>query len=356
MSASIRLDSADELLSAARSFFPTVGHYTPLGASTGFSGSRFARVEAEGEVWCLRRWPDDFPRVGLQAIHRVLCHSRSRGFDGVPALARLADGATILTRGTALHDAQRWLPGEPLDGTTGWARVTPNGVFRLPPGQLADLAATLARFHRSTAALATVPGLPTHAIRAQFAALVAELPGRCAALGAASEQRASSEGRALAHRWLQRLPQVVAIAARVVREDTSGAQERRVICHGDLWARHIYMVGGRFGGFVDFESLSWGSPAIDLAQLLLHFAGWEARTGVIQAYERIVPLQAAEHGLLRLAALNDLASEALWSLGQLSSAPATRPADAIHEHNLRALLPALETIAAELQADESAGC
>jgi len=336
---------AADLVEVARRFFPAADRCIPLGASTGFSGSHFARVELGDRAWCLRRWPRGFAVDRLRFIHRVLRRSRTRGFRGVPDLATV-DGETILERGDALYDAQQWLPGEPLGGPPTWAGATPNVVFPLPPAQLAALAAALARFHTSTADVVAAPA-PARPLLGELAGIAEALPARCATLTAAVEGAAVSPERAVAMRWLALLPRAVALAERVLRTDLASARAVAIVCHGDLWAQHVYVVGHRFSGFVDFERLACGSPASDLAQLILHFNGWRARLAVERAYGAWRPLGGGERALLPAAAARDLAAEALWSLESLYGAD--EPAAVVaHRHNLRALLPSLELLLAEM--------
>lgn len=323
--------SAD-LVEVARRFFPAAHRCIPLGASTGFSGSHFARVEFGDRAWCLRRWPRGFAVDRLRFIHRVLHRSRAQGFRGVPDLAAV-DGETILERDDALYDAQQWLPGAPLDGSPTWAGATPNVVFSLPPAQLAALAAALARFHTSTAGVVAAPA-SARPLLDELAGIADALPARCATLTAADEGAMESAERAVAMRWLALLPRAVALAKRVLRSDPASARAVTTVCHGDLWAQHVYVVGHRFSGFVDFERLACGSPASDLAQLILHFNGWRARLAV-------------ERALLPAAAALDLATEALWSLESLCGADESAAVVA-HRHNLRALLPSLELLVAEM--------
>jgi aminoglycoside phosphotransferase (APT) family kinase protein len=121
------------------------------------------------------------------------------------------------------------------------------------------------------------------------------------------------------------------------------------LCHGDLWAPHVHFDGTTFVGFTDFENLHLGSPAVDLAHLMLHFNGWPARDAVVDAYDKVSPL-GEDEALLPAAAVADLAWEGCWSLTELYGGdhrllPAQRRA---HVTNLRALLGSLESIAGEL--------
>lgn len=359
---------AAALHDAARRFFAAPFDFIPLGDFPGFSGSRFARVEAGGAAWCLRRWPDRFAEGRLRAIHEVLTHSRMRGFTGVPALAATTDGETVVRRDGALFDAQGWLPGLPPGGDPGWmthppagyghrapAGPAPNEVRPLPPAHLLALATALARFHRVTGDLAATGGavgLPVAPLAEQFVSLAASEGPDAAALEA-TVSRAGEEGGRIARRWLALLPRAVALAGAVLRAHPRAARAAATVCHGDLWAAHVFFDGPSFSGFIDFEGLARGSPALDLAQLILHFNGWAARGPVIRAYERERPLNPGDRAVLPAAAILDLAGEAHWSLaalyGEGGQGPDTPAARRAHLTNLRALLGSLERIVAGLE-------
>lgn len=301
-------------------------------------------------AWCVRRWPDGFAADRLRWIHRALRCSRDQGFTGVPDLATLEGEATILDGGGALYDAQQWLPGEPVGGRPAWAGTVANTVRSLPPGQLAALATVLAEFHRSTDALAPSAGATVRPLLDQLAETAVDLPARCAALAARAGDPLDAAGRAeraMALRWLALLPRAMMLTERVLRGHPESARAATTVCHGDLWPQHVYAVGDRFSGFVDFEHLAFGSPAGDLAQLILHFGGWGARAAVVRAYATRRALGAGERAVLPAAAVLDLVGEALWSLGLLyGDGPPASPA--AHRHNLRALLPSLELLVTEM--------
>jgi Ser/Thr protein kinase RdoA (MazF antagonist) len=147
-------------------------------------------------------------------------------------------------------------------------------------------------------------------------------------------------------RWLELLPTVVALAESGLRRHLADALSASTLCHGDLWAPHVHFDGPAFAGLVDFEGLHFGSPAFDLAQLILHFNGWSSRDAVLEAYEGIRPLREEDLSVLPILAAVDLASEGIWSLGRLYGekghlAPVESRA---HEANLDALLGSLEMI------------
>lgn len=116
------------------------------------------------------------------------------------------------------------------------------------------------------------------------------------------------------------------------------------MCHGDLWAPHIYFVGAEFSGFVDYERLTLATPAFDLAQVILHFNGWQSREAVIAAYDQRHLLNPEDKALLPAAAILDLAGEAYWSSDMLYDGAHAQRDKTAYMTNLKSLLESLEFI------------
>lgn len=157
----------------------------------------------------------------------------------------------------------------------------------------------------------------------------------------------------MALRWLELLPKAVEAA----REACGGLPGRPrlgyALCHGDLWPAHVYFRGHAFVGFADFESLCFASPALDLAQLVLHFGGWEMREAVLRGYGRVATLDERDsYLLLPLEAVADLADEGYWALealyGATSSGTTAAAQRTAHSLNLRGLLESLEPVTEEM--------
>jgi len=342
---------ACRLREAARRFFPRQHVVSVIGGSSGFSGSVLARVEVSGESWCLRRWPPDFGEERLRFVHRVLLHSRDRGFAGLPDLARTEDDESILALAGGLYDAQRWLTGRPLSGT-GPREPTPNVVTSASPTRIAALAGSLARFHLSTAHLSPEPADRASPLPTRLTRLAGATRARHGPLLAAVRARSEGAERRVALRWLELLPRAVEAA----REACGGLPERPrlgyTLCHGDLWPAHVYFRGHTFVGFTDFESLCFASPALDLAHLVLHFGGWEVREAVLRGYGRVATLDEQDrYLLLPLEAVADLADEGYWALEALygaTSSGTTAAQRIAHSLNLRGLLGSLEPVTEEM--------
>lgn len=340
------------LREAARRLFPRQHSVTAAGGSSGLSGSAFARVEASGRSWRLRRWPLGFEERRLRFIHRVLSENRSRGFAGVPELTKTEDGETVLTVAGRLYDAQEWLAGEPLSKVRPGGGSMPNVVVPLSPVRIASLATALARFHRSTAHLSPQRWNVVSSLSARLAGLAEDSETRHEALLSGVQVRAEGEGRHTALRWLELLPGTVAAAREVSERLPEEASGGYALCHGDLWPAHTHFDGNTFVGFTDFESLCFASPGLDLTQLMLHFGAWEMREDVLRSYETGAPLAEHDRSVLPIEAVVDLAAEGYWSLEVVygdASSETTSAQRVAHLLNLRELLGSLERIAEEMR-------
>ncbi len=315
-------------------------------AHPGYSDSAFARVEAVNGAWLLRRWPPGFGEERLRFVHRALTESRSRGFDGVPALARTRTGETVVRLAGRLYDAQTLLGGEPLVAQSPGRGSVPNVACGAPPERLAALAEALARFHLSTSGLPPEPGYHAPSLAERLRDLQGEARGRREALGRAVRTWGAGEERETARRWLALLPGALDAARKAVERLPPGGTGE-VLCHADLWPAHVRFEGGSFAGFADFESLAFASPALDLAQLVGHFGGWEDAGAVLRSYWAVAPLAEGDEASVAPEAVADLAAEGLWALGELyGGPPGTGPVqEAAHRLNLGLLLDPLRAAA-----------
>ena len=100
------------------------------------------------------------------------------------------------------------------------------------------------------------------------------------------------------------------------------------------------------------ESVCFASPALDLAQLVLHLGGWEIREDALRRYEAVAPLAERDRFVLPLEAVVDLAGEGYWSLEALygdALSETTSAQRAVHMLNLREFVGSLERIAEEMR-------
>ena len=341
------------LREAVSRFFPRRCVVSALGRSPGFSGSAFARVEASGESWCLRRWPPGTKEERLRFVHRVLLEGRAGGFAGLPDLARTENGETRLALADGLYDAQEWLAGVPLSGRSpfGSEEPVPNVTGSFSPARIAILAAALARFHLSTANISPDPADHASPLPARLTRLAEAAKTRHESLHAEVRTRSEGPERRVALRWLDLLPKAIEAARGACGGLPEVSHRGCAVCHGDLWPAHVLFDGDAFVGFTDFESLSFASPALDLAQLVLHFGGWEIREDVLRGYAQVVPLDERDLSLLPLEAVADLVGEGYWALEALygsASPPTTAAQRTAHSLNLRELLGSLEMVMEEV--------
>ncbi len=276
-----------------------VSHYrqgdaaTPLaflGAAGGFSGAQLWKLNASGEVWCLRGWPPGaIDPLRLNWIHAELSRIARAGFIGVPVAAATRDRTTWVAWDDRLWDLAPWLPGEA-------------NFDRDPTDQrLAAAMQSLARFHRAARDVFSPPAAPTSSPSlANRLAFQRELDaGRYHALVHAARSQASGD-------IAQRAESVLAAYTRGathLRQQMEAAQTLQVplqICHGDLWHDHVLYRGQEVTGLIDFGAMKIESRAADVARLLGSLAKnnvtmWQ--TG-IAAYEQIEPLSRSEQTLV----------------------------------------------------------
>lgn len=333
----------EALLEAARSFFGNC-RLEVLGASPGYSGSIFGRVETSTGTWRLRQWESNFEKGRLRFVHRALLESHSGGFRGVPRLARTSDGDTIVRVAGHLYDAQEWTTGRTLSEVPTGDGPAPNVALRVSSERLIALAGAVARFHVSTSRLHPEGDHEVDSLIRRLEELGDEFEGRLQGLREGVRNRADAAQRRIASEWLDVLPGALVLASEVSL-DLPSEGCYRALCHGDLWPAHAHFQGDDFVGLTDFEALAFAPPTLDLAQLVAHFGGWEIQAEVVRSYERFASLEERHRAALPLEVIADLASEGLWSLEALytrTSIELTRAQRMAHEHNLRLLLGCLE--------------
>jgi aminoglycoside phosphotransferase (APT) family kinase protein len=121
------------------------------------------------------------------------------------------------------------------------------------PGAAAAAGAALRALHDGPLPV----GAPVRDARAE----IAGLEHRAVAL--AAHAAPGSPARALAQRML-------ALAARVAGELRTGAAGRTVAVHGDLHDKQILVADDGTVGIIDFDTLTAGEAALDLANLVVH--------------------------------------------------------------------------------------
>ena len=85
-----------------------------LGVTGGFSGAVIWKVLVAGNQLCLRRWPQVHPSLnGLLAMHGLLEHVATAGFDLVPVPLTTRYGESYFLNEDHLWELTPWMPGEP---------------------------------------------------------------------------------------------------------------------------------------------------------------------------------------------------------------------------------------------------
>lgn len=263
---------SDRLYEAANYFFDAPYHLTLIGSSSGYSDSRLARItDSRGQRWCLRQWVD-ITEDQIRFIHDVLMQSRAHGFAGVPRLAHAETGESLLLLEDAWFDAQEWLAGGPAYGLgmQDTNQRTPNTAWNFTPEERRAVVIALAAFHASTETLQ--PRLRQQHIAEHIMSMLQQMPTQQQLALEARRVTDSPANKMLISQWVDLLPRLTTYLHGQVTANTL-IQGASVICHGDLWPDHVYFVVGSFSGFTDFGALTVTSPAVDLAQLILHFGG-----------------------------------------------------------------------------------
>ncbi len=84
--------------------------------STGLSGALVWRVSLSGKMFCLKRWPREYPAPDeLASVHGLLQHVAQSGFQIVPAPVITQSRQSFLHSDDHLWELTPWLPGKPYD-------------------------------------------------------------------------------------------------------------------------------------------------------------------------------------------------------------------------------------------------
>ncbi len=267
--------------------------------SVGFSGAKFWRVESAHGLFCLRRWPSEYPQASdLDFIHRVLRHVADRGFLLAAVPLETSSGDTYLIRSGHLWEVAPWMPGR-----ADFAHA-PTAT------RLATAMECVARFHRAaeefswTTPTRDQPACPSVApspgIRKRGTLLGEWVADRSRRLGDAIARGASwPEMRDRARRVMRLLPTFApTIAENLAQFNTSLVPLQP--CIRDVWHDHLLFRDDKVTGLIDFGSMGVDNVSCDVARLLGSLAGSSAdfwRIG-IQAYRSVRDLSELELSLV----------------------------------------------------------
>lgn len=262
----------------------------PLGSAGGFSGARFWQVRASGQIYCLRRWPQEHPdEERLLFVHSVLRHVAGLGFEKLPVPLPTSQGKSFIETDGYLWEMAPWLPGE--------------ADYHQRPSRrkLQECMAALAEFHAATAShpAATNELHPSPAIAARRDQLGRLLAGEIDQL---DQQIMSRDWPELAERARRLLPLVRRTGPAVLHNLHQLAPLTVVAqpCIRDIWHDHVLFVGDEVSGIVDFGAMKVETVAGDIARLLGSLIGddpdaWQLG---LESYQQIRPLSADELQLI----------------------------------------------------------
>jgi len=264
--------------------------------SGGFSGASVFRVEAQADVYCLRRWPAGEAIDRLSSLHRVVRHVAMSGVEQVPVPEAADDGRTLVVVDQMLWQIERWMPG--------------HADFHQQPSaaRLRSAINVLARWHRVTAEympaewerrwIATPTKAPSPTIRE-----------RCESLRfLADNLRTVEEGvtRECDEAFRDSATRIAVRFSRVhrrVKGELAGLLETSVPllpCLRDVWHDHLLFTGDALTGLIDFGAIRTDTVACDLSRVLgsLFGASQEQWPVAFEAYESIRSLSLSERALI----------------------------------------------------------
>jgi len=260
-----------------------------LGVTGGFSGAVIWRVSLAGNdpqhrYHCLRRWPQAHPSLtGLHAIHGLLQHVATAGYDLVPVPLTTRYGETHFVHEDHLWELTPWLPGEASLASEPTA------------AKLSEAMQALARFHQAAKSyrmgeeasrLAPSPGLQ------QRLAMIHYLQqGELQQLWQATRTAEASDLRELAFELLEGIGHSLDAVASYLQPIIDVPLPLQW-CLRDVRHDHVLFMGDQVSGLLDFGAVAVDSVAGDLARLLgsivnNHPESWQMG---VNAYEAQRPL------------------------------------------------------------------
>ncbi|MGI9430049.1 MAG: phosphotransferase enzyme family protein [Bythopirellula sp.] len=266
----------------------SAGRLDSLGVTGGFSGAIVWRVSMPGSQLCLRRWPQVHPSLnGLLAIHGLLKHVATAGFDLVPVPLNTRYGESYFVHEDHLWELTPWLPGE--------------ASFAQQPSTAKLTAATraLAKFHQAAQSYSfqgeSACVAPSQGLRERLSMIGNLQQGELQQLWKATRTAEASDLRELAFELLEAIGHSVGPV---------GARLQEIVhlplplqwCLRDVRHDHVLFQGEEVSGLLDFGAVAVDSVAADIARLLGSIAHdqpecWQAG---IDAYCQERPLNLEE--------------------------------------------------------------
>jgi aminoglycoside phosphotransferase (APT) family kinase protein len=341
----------DALLQAASEFFPDL---TAVDAVAGHPD--ITKVTTPAGLRRLRRWPPTATLAEIGFSREVMATARAAGLTLVPELVAAPGDATesALRLGTRLYTAQEWLPGTPpARAQVAWPE--PEDRIDVPvaltPGQFSQIITAVAQIHTATSSLTGNQDVPT--------APLSMLPG---AVHQAHDQhlrvlRGRARREPAIQRWLATGERLLASAEPIVAQAAPDQQLPSSVIHLGLWPTHVLIAGEPVVGLLGWETVSAGSPLLDLAQAIVRLQGWsdEAVEAAVGAYGTVRPPTPDERRLLpAVAALDAVATTGRLLEQTYAVAETARPPTALRA-GIDTMLRSMSALERSLNAQAAVG-
>jgi aminoglycoside phosphotransferase (APT) family kinase protein len=259
-----------------------------------------------------------------------------------------------LRLGARLSPAQVWLPGPPpARSQVDWPE--PEDRIDVPvaltSAQFAQVIIAIARLHTATSSLAGHREVPT--------APLSMVPG---AVHQAHDQhlrvlRGRARREPAIQRWLAIGERLLASAEPIVAQAAPDQQLPSSVLHLGLWPAHVLIAGESVVGLLGWETVSVGSPLLDLAQAIVRLQGWsdEAVEAAVGAYGIVRPLTPDERRLLpAVAALDAVATTGRMLEQTYAVAETARPPTALRA-GIDTMLRSMSALERSLNAQATVG-
>ena len=260
-----------------------------LGVTGGFSGAVIWRVTMAGRELCLRRWPRAHPSLtGLLAIHGLLRHVTTAGYDLVPLPLATRRGETHVILEDHLWELAPWMPGEA------------SLASEPSDGKLSAAMQTLAQFHQAAKTYSfqddAAHTAPSPGLQERLAMIQGLQQGGLQQLWKATRTAEASDLRELAFELLEGIGHSLDAVASYLQQVVDVPLPLQW-CLRDVRHDHVLFTGEQVSGLLDFGAVAVDSVACDLARLLGsivndHPESWQAG---IEAYCEQRSLSPAEH-------------------------------------------------------------
>lgn len=231
-----------------------------LGVTGGFSGAVIWKVLVAGNQLCLRRWPQVHPSLnGLLAMHGLLEHVATTGFDLVPVPLTTRYGESYFLNEDHLWELTPWMPGEPL-------------LSQAPSEEKLSVAmVALAKFHQAAQdyqyqqqqpRLARSPGLQD-----RFTILRDLRQGGLQNLWQSTRAAQADDLRELAFELLEGIGRSLDKVADSLEQLVETPLPLQW-CLRDVRHDHVLFTGDEVSGLLDFGAVAVDSVSGDIARLL----------------------------------------------------------------------------------------